>query len=97
MRVQVVSGQLLPGEAMSTDRLGAKGIAVWDERRNSSRVFPVSQEDVENAQTALARFKASQPDLYEWVASGAPNLTEGQHVAMFGEQYRATRSKKASA
>jgi len=77
--------------------LGRKNVAVFDERRNSSRVWPVTEEDVENAARALAAFKTSQPDLYGWVASGAPRLTHGQHSALFGEPYKATRSRKVAA
>ena len=76
--------------------VGRKNVAVWDERRNSSRVFPVPPDALPNALAALARFKASQPDLYAWVAGGAPNLTHGQHMALFNEPYRATRSRKAA-
>lgn len=79
---------------MSNERVGAKGIAVWDDHRNSSRVFPVSPQDVANAERALAAFKASQPDLYAWVARGAPTPTEAQHVAWFGGSYKAARARK---
>ena len=79
---------------MSNGLVGRKNVAIWDEHRNSSRVFPVPPDALPNALDALARFKASQPDLYAWVASGAPTLTHGQHVAMFGESYKAQRSKK---
>jgi hypothetical protein len=77
--------------------LGRKNVAVFDERRNSSRVWPVPPTALPEAEAALAAFKRSQPDLYEWVASGAKNLTHGQHVATFAEQYHATRSRKVSA
>ena len=79
---------------MSTDRLGAKGIAVFDERRNSSRVWPVSPLDVENATKALASFRSSDPALHAWISDGAPRLTHDDHFARFGEPYRATRSKR---
>ena len=77
--------------------LGRKNVAVFDEHRNSSRVWPVPPTAVPEALEALARFKASRPDLYGWVASGAPLLTHGRHEALFGEPYKATRSRKVEA
>jgi hypothetical protein len=75
--------------------VGRKNVAVWDERLNSSRVFPVPPTALPDALVALERFRASQPDLYEWIAAGAPTLTHEEHSARFGEPYRAQRSKKA--
>lgn len=65
----------------------------FDERRNTSRVFPVTAQDAENARRALASFRASDPALYEWVAAGAPNLTEAEHVARFGQPYHRHTSR----
>lgn len=75
--------------------LGRKNVAVFDEHRNSSRVWPVPPTALPEAESALAAFKRSQPSLYEWVARGAPNLTEAQHVETFGESYKATRARKS--
>ena len=77
--------------------LGRKNVAVFDEHRNSSRVWPVPPTALPEAEEALARFKASQPDLYKWVADGAPLLTHSRHVALFGEPFKATRARKAAA
>lgn len=64
-----------------------KQTSQWDERRNSSRVFPVSPDALDNARRALAAFHRNDPALYEWVTEGAPNLTHEQHVERFGEPY----------
>ena len=80
---------------MSNERIGAKNIATWDERRNSSRVFPVSPQDVDNARNALHRLRITDPALVEWIEAGHPTLTEAQHVEQFGEPYRAARARKA--
>ena len=77
--------------------LGRKNVAVFDEHRNSSRVFPVPPTALPDALDALARFRASQPDLYGWVASGAPLLSHGRHEEIFGEPFKATRSRKVAA
>jgi hypothetical protein len=77
--------------------LGRKNVAVFDEHRNSSRVWPVPPTALPEAEVALALFKRNQPDLYGWVASGAPLLTHGRHAALFGEPYKATLTRKASA
>lgn len=80
---------------MSNERVGAKNIAVWDERRNSSRVFPASPQNVENALAALHRLRITDPALVEWIEAGHPTLTEAQHLEHFGEPYRAVRSRKS--
>lgn len=69
--------------------------AQWDERRNSSRVFPVTPEDIERGQAAYAILKRLHPALCQWIEDGHPHLTEGEHLARFGEPYRATRSRSA--
>ncbi len=71
--------------------LGRKNVAVFDERRNSSRVWPVPPTALPEAIEALERFKRQHPDLYGWVASGAPRLSHGQHTALFGEPYKPHR------
>jgi hypothetical protein len=77
--------------------LGRKNVAVFDEHRNSSRVWPVPPTALPEAEAALEAFKRSRPDLYEWVASGAPNLSHGQHLSLFGETFKAVRAKKSGA
>jgi len=87
---------------VATESAGRKVSAIprqsvaWDERRNSSRVFEVPPDALPNAMAALAAFKRSQPALYEWVAEGAPNMTEAQHFERFGEPYNANRSRKVA-
>jgi hypothetical protein len=73
--------------------VGRKNVAVWDERRNTSRVFPVPPDALPNALAALGRFQASQPSLYQWVTEGAPNLTHDEHFARFGEPYKTSRCR----
>jgi hypothetical protein len=70
---------------------GRKNVVAWDEHRNSSRVFPVPPNARPEAVAALAAFQRSQPALYAWIASGAPRLTEAEHVERFGAPYKATR------
>ena len=77
--------------------LGRKNVAVFDEHRNSSRVWPVPPTALPEAEDALSSFKKSQPDLYEWIESGAPLLTHSRHEAIFGETFKGTRTRKASA
>jgi hypothetical protein len=68
--------------------------SLFDEHRNSSRVFPVTAQDAENARRALARFAQDDPLLYAWVAEGAPRLSEAEHLARFGEPYRGVKARK---
>jgi hypothetical protein len=68
----------------------------FNEHRNTSRVWPVTEQDCENARRALAAFKRDQPALYSWVAEGAPTLTEDQHRIRFGESYRSHRQARRS-
>jgi hypothetical protein len=63
--------------------------AHFDEHRNSSRVWPVTPQDGENA-----AFKRDYPELHAWIVEGAPTLTEAEHVARFGEPYNGVRSKR---
>lgn len=65
----------------------------FDERRNTSRTFPVPPEALPNARRALAAFKRDNPELYAWIADGAPRLTEAEHVARFGVPYDGKRRR----
>lgn len=67
---------------------------VFDERRNSSRVFPVTHEDVRQAHLALGRFRRDAPQLVEWIEAGAPRLTHDEHLERFGEPYAAAGSRR---
>lgn len=69
--------------------------AGFDEHRNTSRVWPVTAQDGENARRALAAFKRDCPELHRWIIDGHPALTEAEHVARFGGQYNGVRRKRA--
>lgn len=68
----------------------------WDERRNSSRVFPVAPDALPKALDALAAMRRNDPALVQWILDGHPSLTEFEHRERFGEPYQATRSKKVA-
>jgi hypothetical protein len=68
----------------------------WDERRNTSRVFPVPPDALPLALAALERFRRFEPAHAEWIADGAPNLSEAEHFARFGVPYRSHRSRKTT-
>ena len=70
------------------------GTAVFDERRNTSRVFRVPPNALPEALTALERFRRASPAHAAWIAEGAPALTDDEHVRRFGEPYRATRARR---
>lgn len=53
-----------------TRRVYASAAARFDERRNTSRVFVVHPDALEQALAALAKWKRDEPAAYEWVASG---------------------------
>jgi hypothetical protein len=58
--------------------------AVWDEHRNTSRVFPVPPNALAEALEALQRI---DPRLRAWIEAGAPRLTHEEHFERFGELY----------
>jgi len=67
----------------------------FDERRNTSRVIPVPPNALPDALRALERFRDTHPDLYAWIADGAPRLTDADHVARFGSSYKSGRGRRA--
>lgn len=67
--------------------VGRRNVAVWDERRNTSRVTKVTHEDVRQARAALERFRRDDPELVSWIEAGHPRLTDAEHVRRFGEPY----------
>lgn len=71
------------------------GTAVWDDRRNTSRVQKVPPTALPDALAALERFRREQPALAAWIGEGAPTLTDEEHVRRFGEPYRATRARRS--
>lgn len=70
-----------------------QGGYVWDEHRNTSRVFPVPPDALPAALSAL---RAIPLELRLWIKDGHPTLTDAQHRERFGEPYVATRSRKVS-
>jgi len=71
-----------------------KQTSLWDPKRNTSQVFPVTLQDVENARRALEAYKRDYPAHYQWIIDGPPNLTEAEHVQRFGEHYKGVRARK---
>jgi hypothetical protein len=64
--------------------------AVWDERRNSSRVTPPGPAAAADARERLDSFRAQQPQLAAWVEAGAPPIrSDDEHRRWFGEPYAA--------
>jgi hypothetical protein len=68
--------------------------SAWDERRNSSRVFPVPPGAVEDCDRALARWQAENPAHAQWILDGYPTLTDDEHVARFGVKYERSKRKR---
>lgn len=76
--------------------VGRKNVSVFDERRNTSRVFPVSPEDVERYESAIAKLNRDDPKLIAWLEAGAPPIhSEDDHHRWFGETYAASTRRKA--
>lgn len=69
----------------------------FDERRNTSRVFPVPPTALPDALASLAALRRNDPALVRWIEDGHPTLTADEHVARFGGPYIVTRSRKTSA
>jgi hypothetical protein len=67
--------------------------SVWNERRNTSRVFPVPPGAVEDAERALRRWQAENPAHAQWILNGYPTLTDDEHVARFGVAYDAKQTR----
>lgn len=59
----------------------------FDERRNTSRVWPVSPLALKDALAALAALRRNDPALVRWIEDGHPTLTETEHLTRFGEPY----------
>lgn len=72
---------------MSNGLVGRKNVAVWDERRNSSRVFSVPLEALNEAVAALSHLRRTNPKLVAWLEDGHPTLTQDEHWLRFGESY----------
>ena len=79
---------------MAEKRIYAGAAGRWDERRNTSQVFPVPPDALPNALRALAALRRDQPALVQWIEDGHPTLTEAEHLERFGEPYRCVRSRR---
>jgi hypothetical protein len=64
-------------------------VAAFDEHRNSSRVWPVPSGAAKEAARASAAWRERDPAAYQWVVDGHPHLTEADHLARFGEPFKA--------
>jgi len=77
--------------------VGRRNVAVWDERRNTSRTFPVPPDALPNALRALEQLRRDQPALVDWIEAGAPRLTDAEHRRRFGEPWRPPARTRRSA
>lgn len=75
-------------------QVGRRNVARFDERRNTSRVFGVTVEDVRAARRALEHFRHDDPELVDWIEAGHPRLTHDEHVRRFGGPYLATSTRR---
>jgi hypothetical protein len=62
--------------------------AAWDERRNTSRVIPPPPGAHREALACCAALRRTHPALWQWIVDGHPTLTEAEHFARFGKQYK---------
>ncbi len=67
--------------------------STWDDRRNTSQVFPVEPGALREAFRALASLRERDPALVRWIEDGHPNLTQEEHVQRFGEPFK-TRPRR---
>lgn len=83
--------------ATARDRglVGRKNVAVWDERRNTSRVIPPPPHAAADARRALERLRYDDPELVSWIEAGHPRLTHDEHVRRFGHPYTASPRARA--
>jgi hypothetical protein len=68
----------------------AQGGYVWDEHRNTSKVWAVPPGALPSA---LRSLKTLDPALRQWIEEGHPLLTEAEHFERFGESYK-TKPRK---
>lgn len=68
--------------------VGRSNVAVWDEHRNTSRVFDVPHTAIDDAERALASLRRTDQKLVAWLEAGAPPIhSEADHVRWFGCRY----------
>lgn len=62
--------------------------ATFDERRNTSRVFPVPPGADAACRNACRAFARDNPEHLAWLRDGAPPIrSQAEHVARFGVEY----------
>ncbi len=67
---------------MANDKpIPRQGAFIFDEHRNTSRVWPVPKG---SAEIALRALRTIDPALREWIEDGHPTLTETEHMQRFG-------------
>jgi hypothetical protein len=66
----------------------------FDERRNTSQVFPVPPNALPDARRALVILRREHPELVRWLLDGHPTLTEAEHVDRFGGPYNGVKRKR---
>jgi hypothetical protein len=80
-----------------SDRAIPRQSSVWNDRRNTSRVFPVPPGAVEDAERALQRWQAENPAHARWILDGYPTLTDDEHVSRFGVPYEPAKRRRGRA
>jgi hypothetical protein len=68
--------------------------AVWDDRRNTSRVVPVSPNAWKECREACERWARDNPAHFRWLLDGHPTMTHAEHVERFGEPYVSHRGNR---
>ena len=67
--------------------------ALFDEHRNSSRVFPVPPTALPDAMRALAAYRRDHPEMYAYIEAGSPPiLSQDDHIRWFGRPYERPKS-----
>jgi hypothetical protein len=68
----------------------------YDERRNTSRVFPVDPAALPAAVRAMQSYRAASPADAAWLEAGAPPInSQAEHFRWFGREYVAPTRRKA--
>jgi len=67
--------------------------AQWDDKRNTSRVVPVSPLAAKACREACERWAKANPAHFRWLLDGHPTLTHAEHVERFGEPYKGVRAR----
>lgn len=70
------------------------GVAVFDPRRNTSRVHAVPPGAAAECRRACREWAERNPAHYRWLLDGHPTLTDAEHRARFGEPYQRTVAKR---